>query len=77
MMNPTTEEARWKDLLSAYRPIASSGIPPREFYDRVRGDGVSKLNVFVVLRDRYNFSLMECVEIGRASTQANGQAVKF
>ncbi len=30
MMNRTTEEARWKDLLGAFRPIASSGMSLRE-----------------------------------------------
>ena len=53
------------ELLDTYRKLAHSGLSAAEYYVELRCNGVSKADVFMLLRDELGLSLPECTEILR------------
>jgi hypothetical protein len=50
-------------LLATYRPVATCSDSPLEFYKKIRGEGVSKITAYVLLREFYGMSLSECAAV--------------
>ena len=50
-------------LLATYRPVATCSDSPLEFYKKVRGEGVSKITAYVLLREFYGLSLSGCAAL--------------
>lgn len=61
--NDAMDSEEIQQLEQRYKPIADSLKDPVAFYQYARTEGLSKLQIFVLLRDLYQQSLVSCCEI--------------
>ena len=50
---------KYAELAAKYADLSKTGVSPTDFYLRLHKDGVSKMNIFLLLRDYYSLGLIE------------------
>lgn len=50
----------YAELSAKYAGLSKAGVSPTDFYSQLHSDGVSNMNIFLLLRDQYSLGLNEC-----------------
>lgn len=62
------------DNRDQYVELAKSGITATEFCRRLNDDGVSKFDIFVLLRDEFDMNLMQCTTVYEQATSESNRS---
>ena len=54
-----SSQSEYEVLSVKYADLSKTGISPSDFYLHLHNDGVSKMNIFLLLQDQYSLSLVE------------------